>query len=222
MSAGKQRPPRRWNPTGAAPAKTEEHEDGKMMAAYGSKTQTQPAEGVAVIGEAVRRMAPESAEFLIEITAGGHTASQALKDHQARTTQIAQAVSPLGVQRGDLQTVSMSVTNAFGPPLQALPPYGVPQIGPVGFGGFAGSPPVQPDIQFGAYQARSMVRVNAREAARAGDIADVLVKAGATLTGGLSYRALDETGARKSALEAAGKDARAKAEVLAVAAGKQL
>lgn len=190
-----------------------------MMAAYGNRI---PMEGVAVVGEAVRRMAPESAEFLIEITTGGHTASHALKDHQARTTQIAQAISQLGVQRGDLQIVSMNVNNVYASSMQALPPYGAQQIGPAGFANFLGPNAGQPDIQFGSYQAKSLVRVAVREASRAGEVADALVKAGATLAGGLSYRAADEAGARKSALEAAGKDARAKAETLATAAGKKL
>ena len=193
-----------------------------MMAAYGNRTQTQSMEGVAVIGEAVRRVAPESAEFLIEISAGGHTASQALKDHHAKITQLAQSVSALGVQRSDLQTVSMNVVNVYGPAMQALPPYGVPQLGPVGFAAFPGQAVAQPDVQFGAYQARSVIRVGVREAVRAGEIADLLVKSGATLAGGLSYRSADEAGARKGALEAAGKDARSKAEILAATAGKQL
>jgi uncharacterized protein YggE len=60
------------------------------------------------------------------------------------------------------------------------------------------------------------------DAARAGEIADALVMAGATLASGLSYRAGDEAGARKLALEAAVKDARVKAETVATAAGKKL
>lgn len=193
-----------------------------MMPAYGSRTQRQPLEGIAVVGEAVRRVAPESAEFLIEITAGGATASQAMHDQQAKTAQIAQAVSGLGVQRTDLQTVSLNVVNVYAPAMQSLPPYGMAQIPPGGFTGFPASPALQPDVQYGMYQARSVVRVGIREAARAGEIADTLAKAGATLVGGLSYHAADEAGARKSALEAAGKDARAKAETLAATAGKQL
>jgi uncharacterized protein YggE len=192
-----------------------------MMPAYGSRTQIQPLEGIAVVGEAVRRVAPESAEFLIEITAGGHTASHAMHDHQTKTTQIAQAVSSLGVQRADLQTVSLNMINVYAPVAQALP-YGVPQIPLGSISGFTAPSTLQPDVQFGIYQARSVVRVNVREAARAGEIADALVKAGATVAGGLAYRAADEAGVRKSALEAAGKDARAKAEILAATAGKQL
>jgi uncharacterized protein len=193
-----------------------------MMPAYGSRTQTQPMEGIAVVGEGMRRVAPESAEFLIEITAGGASGSQAIRNHQTKTTQIAQAVSTLGVQHADLQTVSLNVINVYAPLMQALPPYGVPPIGQGGLNAYASPGALQPDVQLGNYQARSVLRVRVREAVRAGEIADALVKVGATLASGLSYHAADEAGARRSALEAAGRDARAKAETLAATAGKEL
>jgi uncharacterized protein YggE len=198
-----------------------------MMPAYGSRTHTQTAEGIAVVGEALRRVPPESVEFLIEITAGGTTGSQATQNHQTKTAQIAQTVSALGVQHGDLQTVSLNVVSGYAPLMQAmmqpLPAYGVPQIAQGSLGALAAAPALQPEVQFGAtHQAKSVVRVNVRDAARAGEIADALVAAGATLASGLSYRAGDEAGARKSALDAAVKDARLKAETLAAAVGKKL
>ena len=194
-----------------------------MMPAYGSRTQTQPMDGIAVVGEALRRVAPETAEFLIEITAGGATGSQAIQNHQTKTTQIAQAVSTLGVQRSDLQVISQNVVNGYAPLMQALPQYGLPQIGQGGLNAFTASGTLQPEVQFGtAHQARSVSRVIVRDAARAGEISDTLVMAGATLASGVSYRAGDEAGARKLALEAAVKDARVKAETVATAAGKKL
>ena len=194
-----------------------------MMPAYGSRTQTQPMDGIAVVGEALRRVAPETAEFLIEITAGGATGSQAIQNHQTKTTQISQAVSALGVQRSDLQIISQNVVNGYTPLMQALPQYGLPQIGQSGFNAFSAPTALQPEVQFGtAHQAKSALRVIVRDASRAGEIADALVMAGAALMSGVSYRAGDEAGARKLALEAAVKDARVKAETVAAAAGKKL
>jgi uncharacterized protein YggE len=194
-----------------------------MMPAYGSRTQTQPMDGIAVVGEALRRVAPETVEFLIEITAGGATGSQAIQNHQTKTTQIAQAVSALGVQRSDLQIISQNVVNGYAPLMQALPQYGLPQIGQGGLNAFTAPTALQPELQFGTtHQARSVLRVNVRDAVRVGEIADALVMAGATLASGLSYRAGDEAGARKLALDAAVKDARAKAETVAIATGKKL
>jgi uncharacterized protein YggE len=182
-----------------------------MTPTYGLRGPAQPIDGIAVVGEALRRVAPESAEFLIEITAAGPTAAQALQEHQTRLAQVAQAVAPFGVQRDDLQTISLNVINVYGPMLPALSPFaGAPQIGQ----GF--------DVQFGSYQVRNLVRVKVRETARVGEVVDTLAKAGAALAGGFSFRVGDEAGARKAALDAAARDARSKAETLAAAAGKQV
>lgn len=192
-----------------------------MMPAYAIRTQSQPVEGIAVVGEAVKRIEPESAEFLVEITAGGHSVSQATANYHNLVAQVAQAVSGFGVHRQDLQIVSLNVANVFVPGIPGQS-YGVPQIAAGPFSGFTHQPALQPDLQFGSYQARSLVRVAVKDAARVGEVADALVKSGASLVGGLCFKAADESGARRSALEAAGKDARSKAETLAVAAGKQL
>ena len=188
------------------------------------RTQTQSTEGIAVVGEAVRRVAPESTEFVIEVSAAAQTAAQALRDHQSRVAQIAQAVAPLGVQRTDVQTISTNVVNTFAPLMQALPPYAAPpQIGTAAFGPFSGAPVgMPPDVQFGTYQARSLLRVTVRDTARVGEIVDALVKAGASLLGGFSYHPADEAAARRAALDAAARDARAKAETLAAAAGREI
>jgi hypothetical protein len=130
MSAGKQRgragevaPARSHFEPDRSPAGEESGQvmsDGRLrkesnvMAPYGSRVQTQ-LEGVMVIGEAVWRVAPERAEFLIEITAGAPTAAQALHDNQLKSAQVAQAVAPLGVQPADLQTISLNVYNLYAP-----------------------------------------------------------------------------------------------------------
>jgi uncharacterized protein YggE len=196
-----------------------------VMPAYGLRVPTEitsqvRTEGVTVTGEAVRRVAPESAEFLIEVTASAATAAQALRDNQVKTTQVTQAVGPMGVQPADIQTISLNLYNLYAPMMQALPAYGaMPQIqqGPLApsYGGGQ-------ELQFGSYQARNTIRVNVREPGRVGEIVDAAARAGATIVGAFSFRAADEANARKGALEAAGKDARARAESLATAAGKQL
>jgi uncharacterized protein YggE len=115
------------------------------------------------------------------------------------------------VRRQDLQTISLNVINVYAPMMPALSP-------------FAGAPQIRQgfDVQFGSYQVRNLLRVRVREAARVGEVVDTLSKAGAVLAGGFSYRAADEAGARKAALDAAARDARSKAETLAAAAGKQV
>ena len=124
------------------------------MSANAVRMQPQSFEGIAVVGEAVRRVAPESAEFLVEITASGQTVTQAMANHQSLMTQIAQGIAGAGVHRGDLQTVSMNVANAYAPAL-AMPSYGVPQIAPGGFpGAEIQSAPTRRGARYGSRCAR--------------------------------------------------------------------
>jgi len=198
-------------------------EDTKTMPAQGMRTDTQ-MEGVTVIGEAVRRVLPERAEFVIEVTATALSAAQALRDNQMKTMQVSQAVNALGVQPADIQTISLKVHGLYSPVMQSLPAYaGMPQIGQAGFSPYAAGPVLQPDVQSGgSYHAANTLRVNVREPGRAGEIADAAARAGATVTGAFCFRPADEATARRAALEAAGNDARKKAEVLATAAGKKV
>src|SRR5215469_905943 len=153
-------------------------EEKKAMPHNEARNPLQHADGVTVVGEAVRRVSPESAEFLIEITASAPTAAQALRDNQVKTTHALQAAAAAGVQAADLQTISFNVYSLFGPVIPALPGYGVmPQIGQ---GGFTANPAPQHEIQFGSYQARNMLRIRVRDAARVGEIVDALAKSGAT------------------------------------------
>jgi uncharacterized protein YggE len=200
----------------------ERDEDTKVMPSYGLRTQTQ-MEGVTVVGEAVRRILSESAEFLIEITSTAPNAAQALRDNHAKTLQVTQALAQLGVQQGDIQAISLKAQNLYTPVMQALPAYaGMTPIGHAGHSAYGAGAALQPEVQFGSYFANSTLRVNVREPGRAGEIADMAVRAGATVVGGLRFRAADEASARRAALEAAAKDARMKAEALAAASGKQV
>ena len=201
-----------------------------MTPAYGVRSQTQQTEGITVVGEAVRRVAPETVELLIEIGANSANATQALRDYNTKMTLIAQALAPLGVQRTDFETISMNLLNMYSPVMPALAGFsGMSQIGPGGISPFGGGLTVQPGavsmqpvLQFGSYQVRSLMRVKVREPGRVGEIVDALTRASATLAGSFSFHASDEAGARRAVLEAAARDARAKAEVLAQAAGKQI
>src|SRR5882757_8610115 len=104
-------------------------EDKKVMPSNGLRTQTQN-EGVTVIGEAVRRITPESAEFLIEIASTAPAAAQALRDNHAKIMQLTQSLNPLGVQPADVQIISSKVQSLYSPVMQSLPGYiGLPQIG---------------------------------------------------------------------------------------------
>ena len=208
-------------------------EDTAVMPAYGMRTPAQHTqqqmEGVTVIGEAVRRVPSEAAEFLIEVMSTAPTAAQALRDNQSKISQVTQSTAPAGVQPADVEAISERVQNLYaplGPSLQqfgASPQIGVaPQIGYAGFQSFAVGPGVQPDMQLGSYVASKTLRVIVRDPNRVGDAADAAARAGAAILGAFRIRAADESGARRAALEAAGKDARLKAEALATASGRKI
>jgi uncharacterized protein YggE len=119
------------------------------MPSHELRTET-ALEGVTVIGEAVRRLPAEKAEFLIEVSTSATTAAQAIRDNQARTAQITQAVGPLGVQQTDIETISTKVNNLYSPVLPQLPAYSVmPQIGQAAFSPYA-TGPVQSEPQLGS------------------------------------------------------------------------
>ncbi|HUA60668.1 MAG TPA: SIMPL domain-containing protein [Verrucomicrobiae bacterium] len=181
-----------------------------------------PAEGITVTGEAVRRVAPESAEFLIEITASAGSAAHALHEVHGRTGQVADALTHIGVQRADIQSISLNVQNVYSPQVPRLPVYSpVAQIAPGGMA-YGAATAMQPEPQFGMYYAHNILRITVRDAAHAGDAADLCTKAGAIVIGGFAFHAADEAAARRAVLEAAGKDAQTRAEGLAAAAGKRV
>src|SRR5215813_7044678 len=101
------------------PGPIEPEEMKEMTPAYAQRVPTQPAEGVTVVGEAIRRASPESAEFLIEISANAPNAAQAIRDQNNRIAQIAQATQSLNVQRSDIQTISANVYNVYAPVMPA-------------------------------------------------------------------------------------------------------
>jgi hypothetical protein len=139
-----------------------------------------------------------------------------------KTAQVTQTLGPLGVQPTDLQAISIRV-HSVSSAVQALSAYaGMSQLGQGSFSPYAVAPNVQPEVQFASYHATQTLRIQVREAGRVGEIADSAGRAGALVLGGFSFRAADEASARRAALEAAGKDARMKAEALATAAGKQI
>ena len=125
----------------------------------------------------------------------------------------------------------MNLYNAYAPTMPGIAGFGPVQLQQINHGGYPAfggaaalpaTPPLTGEIQFGSYQARSLLRVNVREPGRVGEIVDAATRAGGILVGGFSLKVSDEVQARRAVLEAAGKDARAKAETLATAAGKQI
>ena len=118
------------------------------MPSFGFRAQAQ-VEGVTVIGEAVRRIPSESAEFVIEVTSAATTAAQALRENQAKTMQVTQAIGQLGAQPADIQTISLKVQSLYAPVLQSLPAYaGFSSMGQGGFSAHAAGAAMQPNCNW--------------------------------------------------------------------------
>src|SRR5215472_1858887 len=96
-------------------------EDTNVTPTQSFQSQSRPTEGVAVVGEAVRRVPPERAEILIGLSVTSATVAEALRDHAAKYQQLAAAVGSIGIQASDLQTASMNVYNLYSPGVPALP-----------------------------------------------------------------------------------------------------
>jgi uncharacterized protein YggE len=176
---------------------------------------------------------PERAEILIEVSVTAASVTEALRDHAAKFQQLAAAVGSMGIQSSDLQTVSMNVYNLYSPGLPGLPSlssYGaMQQIGAASLNPFGGAHGSQPgpystpaEVQFGSYQVRCLIRVVVRDLGRVGEVVQSAIRAGAIPVGPLCFRPSDESVARRAALEAAGADARVKAETLARSVGKNV
>src|SRR5919202_547899 len=177
------------------------------------------SEGLTVVGEATRSVAPDVAELTIGVQTTSTSAAQALRENATRMLHVAQAIMALGVNQTDIETTGLSVAPLYhlfhpqlGPPQwPVVNPYGQP-------GALAVVGEVQPLV---GYHVSSTAKVLLRDTNRSGETLDTVVAAGANCSIGIAFRLQDDTLVRRAVLEAAGREARAKAEALAAAVGRQ-
>src|SRR5262245_26100100 len=134
--------------------------------------------------------------------------------------QLVQTLAGMGIDQASIEPAGASV--------YLLYPLVPPQAGqhqPTGLSiapqtvhpGVSGE--LQPTV---GYCVSSLVRVSLHDSSRSGEVLDAIVSAGANFGINISFRVRDEGAARRAVLEAAGKDAQAKAQVLAAAVGKKI
>lgn len=150
--------------------------------------------GITATGTGVVTTVPDRAHFSFGVQAQARTASQALEAADAQLAKVVAALREAGVASADLQTEQISLS---------------PQTSDDG-GAIVG------------YTAVSSVSVQIRELGRAGAVVDAAVGAGANQVSGPALTRSDQNALYRSALRSAYADARAKAEVLAAAAGVTL
>lgn len=168
----------------------------------GSVTRATPKhqdDGIVVTGSALRYGIPEVVEIAFSVLSSAQTAAQTVRDGSLRLQQIGRALTPYGVQAGDIQVSGMSL----------VPLYSTGAAAPEN-PGLAG------------YRLASTVRIVLRDPKVVGDLLDAATAAGAQVIQMVQFKTRDDASLKRCVLEAALEDARAKAAVLAGALGKQV
>ena len=154
---------------------------------------SEPSGGITVNGTGTVQTVPDQAEFTLGVESEGPTARDALASNSQRMRHVLAALSAAGVAKKDVQTQNVSLSQTY-------------------------SSDGRPD----GYSAHDSVSVTIRVLAKAGTILDAASNAGANDVYGPTLSRSDEEGQQAKALRAAIDNARAKARVLAEAAGVQL
>jgi uncharacterized protein len=156
-----------------------------------------PLRTVHAEGEGRVSTAPDVARIVLGVEAQDQSLARANADATARMKKVMAALEKAGVAAKDVRTIRYSVD------VQRSFDKGTP-------GAVIG------------YRVVNQVLVTLRELARVGNLLDQVVAAGANDVGGLSLEKDDISAERARALERAVSDARARASVLAKAAGASL
>jgi uncharacterized protein YggE len=152
------------------------------------------AGGITVTGNGSTTATPDRASFAFGTLSQAKTAQAALAASSDAVARVVSALEKAGVARADIQTADVSLT---------------PRTNDQG------------DTILG-YTASNTVSALVRNLGDAGAVVDAAVAAGANQVSGPSLLVSDQAAAYGKALEQAVADARAKADVLATAAGRTL
>jgi len=155
------------------------------------------AETVTVSGTGRVELTPDRATFSVGAQTTAPAVAAAVQENNARVAAIVAALKRLGATDRQLRTTQVSIY-----PQQEVGNGRTPKV--VG------------------YQVSNNVTVTVDDPAAAGKFLQAAVDAGANSVSGLSFTVSDPARGRDAALQAAYADARAKAEVLARAAGRTL
>jgi len=169
------------------------------LAGCTTKVVSGPAEGilntVTATGEGKALAAPDQAEMSFGVTTQGTDSKKVLDDASKKADTIIAALKKAGVDEKDLQT---SGVNLY--PQQDFREGQVPRIT--------------------GYQASVQVRATIKDIDTTGDVITAAANAGATDITGPTFTLSDKSTSRAEAIEKAVADARARADVMAKAAGK--
>jgi hypothetical protein len=152
-------------------------------------------ESVSVSGTGRVRLTPDRVSFTIGVQTAGASVTAAVQENSARVSAIIAALKKLGAGDRDIQTSQLSIY-----PQQDRQD---------------GRPP-----RISGYQVSNTVTVTRNDPTEVGKLLQAAVDAGANSLSGVEFSVSDPARGRDAGLQGAFAEARAKAEVLARAAGR--
>lgn len=162
-----------------------------------AQTTTQPIESVSVSGTGRSIVTPDRFTFNVGVQTVAATVDDAVTENNRRTASVIAALKKAGAQDKDIQTSQFSIY-----PQQDYQQGKLPRI--VG------------------YQVSNNISVRSTKVADAGRLLGIAVAAGVNNSSGINFEVSDPARGREQGLRAAFDDARAKAALLAQAAGRTL
>jgi uncharacterized protein len=153
---------------------------------------------ISVTGEGIVQTVPDQATLSLGVTMNGPTAAAAMAANTTAMNTVIARLKTAGIAESDLQTASLYLNPNWG-------------------GYDSGQTPAIVD-----YTASNMLNVRIRDIDQLGAILDAAVADGANAVNGLTFGLADQKPAMDEARSRAVTDARARAEVLATAAGMKL
>jgi uncharacterized protein len=153
----------------------------------------EPSGAITVTGIGTVQTVPDQAEFTLGVQSKGPTAREALAANSERMRRVLAALSSAGVAKEDVRTQDVSVSQSY-----------------------------SSDGLADGYSAHNSVSVTIRDLTKAGSVLDAASDAGANDVYGPTLTRSDQDELQSKALRAAVENARAKAHVLADAAGVHL
>jgi uncharacterized protein len=152
---------------------------------------------ISVTGTGTIEAAPDMATLMIGVTTQGTSAAEALAENSKATEAVIARLTASGVEARDMQTSNLSINPNWT--------------------GYDSSTPT-----ISGYVASNMLTVRVRVLETTGAVLDAAVADGANTLNGMTFGLADPEPAYNEARKEAVADARAKAELLAMAAGVKL
>jgi uncharacterized protein YggE len=165
------------------------------LAADGETAGDPTSGSITVTGQATIKATPDTVTISLGVIAEAATAAEAMDDCSAAMTRIINSLAVAGLPRANIQTSNISL----------YPQYKYDENGSNG--------------RIVGYQAGNQITCSWNKLDKIGDLIDAAVKAGANSVNGISFSLSDSRELYLEAIGAAARDAKAKADALAAAAG---